>query len=66
MTESVSLNKARTQVVPDDSPDAAWKIHRKDAERLGLIKPVKDAPTPEPTEVKAPRRATSRAPKRKE
>lgn len=37
MTESVYVNAARDKVVPE-GPDAAYKIHAKEAKRLGLIK----------------------------
>lgn len=34
MTESVYLNRDRTKIVPEGSPEAAWKVHAKDAKRL--------------------------------
>ena len=38
MTDSVYLNRDRSKVVEADSPEAAWKVHVKDAKRLGLLK----------------------------
>ena len=41
MTESVYVNRDRSKVVEEGSPDAAYRIHTKEAKRLGLLK---DAP----------------------
>ena len=38
MTESVYVNADRTKVVSEGSADAAFRIHRKEAARLGLVK----------------------------
>ena len=64
MTESVYVTKDRSKVVDEASPEAAFKIHRKDAERLGLIR--KDAPAPAPKPAATPRRTARRASKPKE
>lgn len=67
MTESVFVNADRTKVVDEGSRDAAYKIHLKDAVRLGLVK-AKKAEEPAPVasaDVKIPPRATSRAPRRR-
>ncbi|MCA1788442.1 MAG: hypothetical protein LC667_00915 [Thioalkalivibrio sp.] len=37
MTESVYVNRDRSRVVGEGSPEAAWKIHAKEAKRLGLL-----------------------------
>ena len=69
MTASVYLDKSKSRVVDEGSPEAAWKISVKDAQRLGLVK-KSAAPAPAETsataDLKIPRRATSRGPKRKE
>lgn len=68
MTESLFIDKTKTRVVDEDSPEAAYRISVRDAQKLGLVK-KSTPPAPEPsatTDVKIPRRATSRAPKRKE
>ena len=48
MTDMVFVNADRTKVVKEGSPDAAMQLHRKEAERLGLLKESKaksdDAP----------------------
>lgn len=36
MTESVYVNAAKDRVVPE-GPEAAYKIHAKEAKRLGLL-----------------------------
>jgi hypothetical protein len=36
MTESVYVNAAKDKVVPE-GPEAAYKIHAKEAKRLGLL-----------------------------
>jgi hypothetical protein len=66
MTESVYVNKDRSKVVDESSPEAAFKIHRKEAEKAGLLKKSSPAPAPDPaaTDLKTPRRAASRGPKR--
>ena len=61
MTESVYVNKDRSKVVDESSPEAAYKVHRKEAERLGLIR--KDAPKAEPKAPAVPRRARASKPK---
>ena len=38
MTESVFVNRDRSKVVEEGSPEAAHKIHLKEAKRLGLLK----------------------------
>lgn len=38
MTESVYVNRDRSRIVPGGDPDAAWKIHRSEADKLGLLK----------------------------
>lgn len=38
MTDSVYVNADRTQVVDENDPKAAYKIHLKEAKRLGLLK----------------------------
>lgn len=37
MTESVYVNSDRSKIVEEGSPDAAYRIHLKDAKRLGLV-----------------------------
>ena len=37
MTEGVYVNAAKDKIV-EFGPEAAYRIHRKDAERLGLLK----------------------------
>ena len=36
MTAGVWVNRDRTRVVPEGSPEAAFRLHLRDAERLGL------------------------------
>ena len=38
MTESVYVNSDRSKVVEEGSPEAAYRIHTKEAKRLGLLK----------------------------
>lgn len=51
MTESVYVNSDRSKVVEAGSPEAAYKVHVKEAKRLGLIKePPKGTKVVEPSD----------------
>ncbi|HSW43164.1 MAG TPA: hypothetical protein VLM76_11705 [Patescibacteria group bacterium] len=39
MTAGVWVNRDRTRVVPEGSPEAAFRLHLRDAQRLGLLEP---------------------------
>jgi hypothetical protein len=41
MTDSVYVNSDRSKVVPEGSPEAAYRIHTKEAKRLGILKEPK-------------------------
>lgn len=60
MTEAVYVNADRSKVVDEDSPEAAYRIHTKEAKRLGLLKERKTANKDVDADVRAetPRRAT--------
>lgn len=36
MTAAVYLNREKTAIVPEGSPEAAFRVHVRDADRLGL------------------------------
>jgi hypothetical protein len=53
MTAGVWVTADQTRVVPEGSPEAAFRLHLRDAERLGLIKTEKVEAPSEPEKVEA-------------
>ena len=55
MTDSVYVNRDQTRVVPEGSPEAAYRIHRAEAERRGILSPeAKEKPKPADKAVRKP------------
>ncbi len=38
MTDRVTVNRDRTKLLPPNSPEKGWRITRKEAKELGLLK----------------------------
>ena len=64
MTESVYVNRDRSKIVEEGSPEAAYRLHAKDAKRLGLVKEPKANKVVEPEQPEpngdAPKRTYTR------
>lgn len=56
MTKGVWINADRTRVVPEGSPEAAFRLHVADAEALGIeVKPkVEPEAEPKPKQARRP------------
>lgn len=73
MTDRVTVNKARTALLPPNSPEAGIRITREEAAKLGLVdtapKPIQERRTPAPAYAErvgptAPRKPQKRRSKR--
>lgn len=54
MTASVYVNRDMSRVVPEGSPEAAFRIHRSEAERRGLLTEAKERSKPADKAVRKP------------